>query len=177
MVLRAKIRVGDTTSHGGTVVEGFPSMQCYGKQVAGLGHAVTCPQCSGHHRIVEGVASFSVNGTPIALEGMKTSCGAVLIASQHSDLVELISSGNRSGAYVAPGAPKGNNHEEQVIEQWFGLEDEHGNPVKGYKYDLLKDGATHTRAASFDSGQSIVVEGAAHLRTIMWLDRDSAART
>lgn len=177
MVARAKIRVGDKTSHGGTVIQGFPEMRCYGKPIAGLGHAVTCPKCSGQHQIVEGVASFSFNGTPIALEGMKTSCGAVLIASQHLDVVELVSGGNPSGSYTASsGSAEGSAHDEQVLEQWFGLEDEQGNSVKGYKYDLLKDGEMHTRAASFDGGRSSVVEGAAELRTVMWLDRDSAAK-
>ncbi|WP_233827629.1 PAAR domain-containing protein [Paraburkholderia sp. ZP32-5] len=177
MVARAKIRVGDKTSHGGTVIEGFPEMQCYGKPIAGLGHAVTCPKCSGHHQIVEGVASFSFKGTPIALEGMKTSCGAVLIASQHLDLVELVSGGSPSSSdLLTSGPPEGGDHEEQVIEQWFGLEDEHGNPVKGYKYDLLKDGEMHTQAASFDSGKSSVVAGDANLRTVMWLARDSVAK-
>lgn len=175
---RAKIRVGDQTSHGGTVIQGFPEMQCYGKPVAGLGHAVTCPKCPGHHQIVEGVASFTFNGTPIALEGMKTSCGAVLIASQHLDVVELVSEGNSFGSHpVSSGSQEGGAHDEQVIAQWFGLEDEHGNSVKGYKYDLLKDGEMHTQAASFDGGQTTVVKGAANLRTVMWLERDSAAKT
>ncbi|TDG06239.1 PAAR domain-containing protein [Paraburkholderia guartelaensis] len=178
MVARAKIRVGDKTSHGGTVIQGFPEMQCYGKPVAGLGHAVTCPKCSGYHKIVEGVASFSFNGTPIALDGMKTSCGAILIASQHLDVVELVSDANALEPHGASSeALQGGVHDEQVIEQWFGLEDEHGNPVTGYKYDLLKDGDMHTRAASFDSGQSTVVEGAADVHTVMWLDRDSVVKT
>jgi uncharacterized Zn-binding protein involved in type VI secretion len=177
-VARAKIRVDDKTSHGGTVLEGFPEMQCYGQPVAGLGHAVSCPKCSGRHRIAEGVASFSFNGTPIALEGMKTSCGAVLIASQHLDMVELVSGENpMSNDTASSRSSDGSALDEQVIEQWFGLEDEHGNPVKGYKYDLLKDGEMYTRAASFDSGQSAVVNGDSSLQTIMWLDRDSAAKT
>ncbi|MEX3853823.1 hypothetical protein AB3X94_07120 [Paraburkholderia sp. BR10923] len=85
---------------------------------------------------------------------------------------------NPFGFYTASsGSTEGGAHDEQVIEQWFGPEDEHGNPAKGYKYDLLKDGVMHTRAASFDSGQSTAVEGAADLCTVMWLDREPAART
>lgn len=90
------------------------------------------------------------------------------------DVVELVSEGNPLGSYTA--SSEGRGHDVQVMEQWFGLEDEHGNPVKGYKYDLLKDGEMHTRAASFDGGKSTVVGGAAELRTVMWLDRDSAAK-
>ncbi|MGF6957401.1 hypothetical protein [Paraburkholderia youngii] len=52
---------------------------------------------------------------------------------------------NPFGFYTASsGSTEGGAHDEQVIEQWFGLEDEHGNPAKGYKYDLLKDGMMHT---------------------------------
>jgi len=43
---------------------------------------VECPLCKGSFPIIEGSESMKVQGIPIALEGMKTSCGAILIASQ-----------------------------------------------------------------------------------------------
>ncbi|MBO9516033.1 MAG: PAAR domain-containing protein [Variovorax sp.] len=80
------IRVGDKTSHGGTVIEGFPHGQCdvYGVSGAGLGHRVTCPIHPGIHRIAEGEPHYRVHGVPVALEGMRTTCGAELIASQQN---------------------------------------------------------------------------------------------
>ena len=88
MAGRPIIRIGDKTTHGGTVTEGFPFYTIDGRAAAGLGHMVTCPQCKGAFPIVEGVSTFAVDGGLVAIEGMKTSCGATLIASQGFAVVE-----------------------------------------------------------------------------------------
>ncbi|MFD4839797.1 PAAR domain-containing protein [Achromobacter sp. NPDC058515] len=75
------IRVGDATNHGGTVLNGFGQTNLNGKPISGLGHMVACPKCKGVFPIVEGSDHYSVDGTPVALEGMKTACGASLISS------------------------------------------------------------------------------------------------
>lgn len=87
----AVIRHGDRTSHGGVVLESFPDGQSdvFGIPAAGLGHTVSCPIHHGTHRIAEGVNSYTVLGTPVALHGMVTTCGATLIASQNMFSVEL----------------------------------------------------------------------------------------
>lgn len=82
MTARPIIRVGDKTTHGGTVLEGFSSYNIDGRAAAGLGHKVDCPKCKGVFPIVEGVPSFAVGDSLVAIEGMKTACGAALIASQ-----------------------------------------------------------------------------------------------
>jgi uncharacterized Zn-binding protein involved in type VI secretion len=76
------IRLGDSTSHGGAVVSAAGNFNIMGKQVARLGDKCTCPQ-RGHDNcvIVEGDPNWSIDGIPVALEGHKTSCGAVLISS------------------------------------------------------------------------------------------------
>ena len=78
------IRQGDTTTHGGTVLEGFPAYVVEGRPVAGLGHKVACPLCKGVFPIVEGNPTHQFNHTPLAYVGMKTACGASLVASQGS---------------------------------------------------------------------------------------------
>jgi uncharacterized Zn-binding protein involved in type VI secretion len=75
------IRLGDSTSHGGTVIEAFNNTDLSGKPMAGVGHNVDCPQCKGKFPISEGSATLDVGGVPVALHGMKTECGASLIAS------------------------------------------------------------------------------------------------
>ncbi len=75
------IREGDTTDHGGVVMQGFANTDLNGRKIAGLGHLVSCPKCKGIFPIAEGSSSYDVNGTPAALHGMKTACGASLIAS------------------------------------------------------------------------------------------------
>ena len=81
MAERSVIRKGDRTSHGGVVVTGDESVMIFGQPMARLGDRVTCPMCAGQHVIVEGTPGVS-SDRRTALEGMKTSCGATLIASQ-----------------------------------------------------------------------------------------------
>jgi uncharacterized Zn-binding protein involved in type VI secretion len=82
------IRLGDRTSHDGTVLEGSQTDICMGKPIAYIGHKVHCPKCKGDYPIIEGVQTTTFYGKGVALAGMKTSCGAVLIASQFTDTVE-----------------------------------------------------------------------------------------
>lgn len=58
------IRLGDTTSHGGTVIEAFGQTDLNGKPMAGVGHQVVCPLCKGTFPITEGCALLDVNGVP-----------------------------------------------------------------------------------------------------------------
>lgn len=76
------IRLGDPTTHGGTVVSASSTYEMFGKQVACLGDKVTCP-VPGHGvcTIVEGDPIWTIDGRHVALEGHKTSCGASLIST------------------------------------------------------------------------------------------------
>lgn len=93
MTGRPIVRVGDKTTHGGTVMEGFTCYNVLGRAAAGLGHMVNCPRCEGVFSIAEGVATFAVGNSYVAVDGMKTSCGASLIASQSSAVVSVGPSG------------------------------------------------------------------------------------
>ena len=75
------VRLGDATTHGGVVLEAFSRTDLNGKPIAGAGHNVSCPLCKGIFPIAEGSATYSVDGITVALDGMKTACGAALIAS------------------------------------------------------------------------------------------------
>ncbi|NHR04487.1 PAAR domain-containing protein [Chromobacterium haemolyticum] len=96
------IREGDTTSHGGTVLEAFPKFSVYGKNASGIGHQVYCPKCKGSFPIVAGAANYTFMGKNVAVEGMQTSCGAVLIASQAQATVD-----NTPGGTAILGAAAG----------------------------------------------------------------------
>jgi uncharacterized Zn-binding protein involved in type VI secretion len=76
------IRLGDPTSHGGSVVSAGGDFNVMGKQVARLGDKCTCP-IKGHGNcvIAEGDPNWLIDGIPVALEGHKTSCGAALIST------------------------------------------------------------------------------------------------
>lgn len=74
------IRLNDPTSHGGTVVSVSAAwFTVDGVPVARVGDQCVCP-IPGHSIcvIVEGSAVHSIGGIPVAYDGHKTSCGAVL---------------------------------------------------------------------------------------------------
>jgi len=81
------IRLGDKTTHGGTVVTawgaGFQTVD--GIPVACIGDMVSCPK-KGHgtNPITKGATGpdVSCNGKVIAREGDTTACGSQLISSQ-----------------------------------------------------------------------------------------------
>ncbi|WP_454688230.1 PAAR domain-containing protein [Achromobacter aloeverae] len=83
---RAIIREGDTTSHGGRVLEGQQIYTIDGRAVAGVGHLVFCPLCKGSFAITDDLQGrrypHRIMGRDTAVEGMRTECGAILIASQ-----------------------------------------------------------------------------------------------
>lgn len=92
---RAMICVGDTTTHRGRVLEGSATATIDGKPIAGVGHKVLCPQCKGVFPILPTGRQYShtFDGRETAIEGMKTACGATLIASQSSATFDDVGSG------------------------------------------------------------------------------------
>ncbi|MBB3256008.1 putative Zn-binding protein involved in type VI secretion [Paraburkholderia bannensis] len=80
---KAQIVVGDTTSHGGRVISGSPSSTWSAANIpiARKGDQVTCPLCAPHlFEIAEGLEGCEDFGQLMAIEGHKTTCGAILIA-------------------------------------------------------------------------------------------------
>lgn len=77
------IVLGDSTSHGGQVLQASVETKINGKGVARVGDQVSCP-IKGHGTcaIVTGDATCLVDGKPVAREGDQTACGAKLIPTQ-----------------------------------------------------------------------------------------------
>jgi uncharacterized Zn-binding protein involved in type VI secretion len=99
------IRQGDPTRHGGTVIEGSLVDLCEGKAIACVGHKVYCPKCKGTYPIIEGWPVTTVYGKGVALEGMKTACGASLIGTQFVTTVGSSSSGSISEGGAKASSP------------------------------------------------------------------------
>lgn len=80
--MRNVIRLGDPTSHGGTVITASSQTIIKGKQVARVGDLVACP-IPGHgvNPIIEGDANFIDEGKSVALQGHKSACGCSLIST------------------------------------------------------------------------------------------------
>lgn len=82
--MKKAVRLGDPTSHGGTVVQVNPNRSdLLGKPLARKGDKCSCPipQHGGTCVIIEGDPDWTIDGIPVALEGHKTSCGASLIST------------------------------------------------------------------------------------------------
>jgi uncharacterized Zn-binding protein involved in type VI secretion len=191
------IRMGDRTSHGGTVLEGSPADICMGKPISFIGHKTQCPKCRGTFPIVEGVLTTTFYGKGVAVAGMKTACGAVLIASQFTDIVEwsprssskatdtserlAATSGTatseqpNSRTPIAGGAQTASDEFE--IEEYYSLTDGKGNPLTHYRYDLYVDGALHTKAGAYSFGQTAAATGNSQTHLVTWLGKDSASKT
>ena len=90
MSLKKLIRKGDTTTHGGIVIEGVSGTNIHGKEAACIGHMVYCPKCNGTYPIIEGAEGMPMFDKPVAVEGMHTACGAELIASQSSFVLDVL---------------------------------------------------------------------------------------
>lgn len=78
---RSQILVGDRTSHDGVVLSGSPTNTWHDISIVRMNDRVWCPRCTPHlFEGVEGLENCTDAGIPMAIEGHRTSCGAVLIA-------------------------------------------------------------------------------------------------
>lgn len=190
------IRQGDPTSHGGKVLEGSIFDICHGKPISFVGHKVLCPKCKGIFPIVEGALTTTFYGKGVALAGMKTACGATLIATQFHDTVEYGGgSAGRSGAVhteVEAGSGAKQNNSPQTAaatnspkaasteieeEHSYALIDESGTAVEEYRYDLHSDDILHAKAARYRDGSTVAVKSENSSMLVCWLARDGAAKS
>ncbi len=134
---KAIIRAGDPTSHGGTVKDGFSHFKVYGKPAAGVGHGGYCPQCKRDFLILSGVETFRYMGHEVAVEGMQTSCGAVLQATQQQAKVAAGSGGRKeaeSGVHPA-------KENALAYQDRFVIQDQYGEPLAHAEYALMIAGS------------------------------------
>lgn len=75
------IRLGDSTSHGGTVISARDDFIAQGKPVALNGDMTSCPQCKGTFPIQVAASERQHVDKAVAYDGDKTACGAALISS------------------------------------------------------------------------------------------------
>lgn len=162
---------GDTTSHGGKVVTSSSTSDTNGRRWALLGDMVACPKCHGIFPIIQGNATNVEDGKPVAYDGCKTACGAVLIAGQSFTTTDPNRSGNSAGASMAceeSGAPAGYgsigkglaaNYEERPTEtqsKYLGrfriVDIASGNPVAGQSIRVRSTGGAYLTGTTDTEG-------------------------
>jgi uncharacterized Zn-binding protein involved in type VI secretion len=74
---REVARLGDTTDHGGKVIQASLTLSHMGVRVALEGHLVECPKCGGVYPILAS-GTRTHGAVKVAFIGDKTACGATL---------------------------------------------------------------------------------------------------
>lgn len=80
-------RVGDSASHGGTLITGSPNVLTNGKSVCRLGDTYACPQ-HGNNPIVSASTNVNANDKGVARVGDATSCGATITSGSPDTFVD-----------------------------------------------------------------------------------------
>jgi len=158
---RAFIVEGDKTSHGGTVLEGSAFSTTNGRRIARLGDKVYCPHCKKTTSIIEGDPTMIVDGAPVALDGYKTSCGAVLITSQQATYKDMgggnASSSNSSDAFASLFSPYVAEDDDvrMKFNDKFQLIDEVTNqPMANTAYAILRGSGNVEHGTTDENGHT-----------------------
>jgi len=86
---RPQARLGDMTSHGGTIITGSLTTMVNGRPVARMGDMHVCPiPYHGVTPIVTGSLKTSTDGRPNARIGDVTGCGAVIVGGSLNTTVD-----------------------------------------------------------------------------------------
>ncbi len=72
--------LGDTSTHGGTIVTASSKMYVQDKKVARVTDILDCP-IHGHSEILDGSPRFRCADQSVARSGSHTACGAIIIGS------------------------------------------------------------------------------------------------
>lgn len=156
MAMRAVICKGDPTSHGGMVLEGNPIATANGRPIALKGHMTRCPQCKGDFLIVEGLGFHSFAGVGTVVEGMKTACGAQLIATTTVGFMMIDDRAEAQEALATAAAASVST----ANKGRFRAVDEHsGEPVAGVGYRILLPGGAVLRGKTDAGGYTEQVVG------------------
>ena len=81
-------RVGDTGSHGGTIIDGSPIIKAKERPIALVGSTYNCP-IHGPNPIVTGAQSIFGNNIFIAHVGSKTACGAEITSGSSEVFINI----------------------------------------------------------------------------------------
>jgi uncharacterized Zn-binding protein involved in type VI secretion len=142
-MMRAVICKGDPTSHGGKVLEGNELVTTNGRAVAQLGHKTFCPQCKGTFPIIEGLDFHTYAGIGTAVDGMKTACGAKLIATQQQMVIDDGGGDAGSTSASGPSAATADGARGRYSGAFRAVDETTGQPVASLPYRIeLPDGRT-----------------------------------
>lgn len=183
---RYTITLGASTTAGGKVISASANGSINGVKIALENDLIFCPACKAQGKIlcVGPRIPETWNGKQVALENDLCMCACPvlpkLVPNQtlRSQVIEDSSSsaGEAAVAQNSAGSSSAEPTEDEIIEQFFSLLDEHGQPVEGFRYDLYRDGTLHTRAAHYANGETQKIPGSGNLKLVTWFNTDGASR-
>ena len=120
-------RVGDTGSHGGTIINGSPTIRANNRPIALVGSTYSCP-VHGPNPIVTGAQSVFGNDFLVAHVGSKTACGAEITSGSPDVFIHVPLSEKLVEAVVGVG---------KYSEQFCVISDMTGEPLIGIEYCIV----------------------------------------
>jgi len=179
---------GDLTTASGTVKATALGEKINGKERAYEGDAVECPTCksTGHIQCVPPIRpAIGMDGRQKAAEGDLCICKCPtpprLIASQTLSKAafhpsEVIS--NPSAVdWLLASAYKVDDYGVSVVEQYFELINESGEPLNGFVHSLYVDGDLYAEAESLSGGKTASISSNSILHFSAWRENDGATKT
>lgn len=151
-MLRAVICKGDRTTHGGEVIEGDDTCTTDGRAITRRGHMTFCPQCKGKFPIDDGVASFMF-GDAVVVDGMRAACGATIIASQHTMLID-----DGAGEGGEPAAEKASAPQNSdLLASFLVVAEDTGLPLSGIRYSIVLPDGTSRQGVTNAAGRTMAL--------------------
>ena len=74
----AVARVGDTSSHGGAILNGSPNLNAEGRPVARVGDTLQCPSHGPQPIVSSPITGKTNQGRVLAVVGARAACGATI---------------------------------------------------------------------------------------------------
>lgn len=183
---RYTITLGASTTSGGKVIMATANGSINGVKIAVESDVIFCPACKSQGKIlcVGPRIPETWNGKQVALENDLCICACPtppkLVPNQtlRSQVIEDSSMSVGAASSVQDSSVGRNDSllQGEIIEQFFSILDECGQPVDGFRYDLYKDGAIHTRAATYANGDTEKISGNGNLTLVTWFNADGASR-
>lgn len=184
---RYTITLGASTTAGGKVITASANGRINGVKIALENDLIFCPACKSQGKIAcVGLRKPETwNGRQVALENDLCMCGCLVLPKLISDQrvrFQVIEDVSLSYAMAVPvslasvAKSTALSLDKEVVEQFFSLLDENDQPMEGFRYDLYKDGALHTKAANFSGGDTVKIPELGNLKLVSWFNTDGATR-
>ena len=182
--MREALKHGDITTTGGRLISSAVGFEHDGVEVGQEGDLATCPACGTMGKVFnDAYPNFTLqSGLEILVRGAKVMCRCekkpLVVPSQHDFNIEVCRLGAEASAEKsahAYGSAK-TDVDGEIIEQYYEIVGDDGQPIDGYRYELFSDEGRFVRNSVMTNGRTVAVTGDRRLRIVMWVDKNGQER-